>query len=488
MTSVALKAILSVAFIVGFVALVSEAQASTPQRSQDQRIARVEHGLITEVIVAGQKPTLMSLSDRMSYYHVPAVSIAFFDPSGILWARAYGATTRTLFQAASISKPVSAVGIMRLVQDGRLSLDRNVNDELTSWHIPENAFTQKQPVTLRELLSHTAGTTVHGFEGYERGKPQPTLVQVLNGQAPSNSSPIVVDILPGSAFRYSGGGYLIAQQLVIDTTHESFAKYMHDAVLEPLGMSDSTFEQPLPSDLWAQAAVANDDKGNPYPGQWHVYPELAPAGLWTTPTDLGKFAIGVQRALDGAPGAILSQATAKEMLTPVKDDYALGFGAGGTGSEAVFTHDGANAGFRALFLMHRGGQGVAIMTNADRGDLLIGELIRSIANEYAWTGYGPISKRAIALSAASLQKFVGQYKLGNGDILSTSIRDGALFLQPTGRSEIHLYPESPTKFFMLNQDLDVTFQVEPSGAVDGLSIVQYGEDGKAKRVSSSSRP
>ena len=212
--------------LVGVVAATAIAYAGQPPADDMQAITRVEHGLLTPVVIAGEPPHSTTLQSRMQHYHISAVSIAFFDASGIRWARAYGAATDTLFQAGSVSKSVSAVGIMRLVQEGRLNLDENVNNVLRCWKVPDTPLTAKQPVTLRELLSHTAGTTVHGFWGYERGKTLPTIDQVLDGSPPANSAPIRVDLQPGAQYSYSGGGYLIAEKLLLDTVHQPFAAYM----------------------------------------------------------------------------------------------------------------------------------------------------------------------------------------------------------------------------------------------------------------------
>ena len=462
--------------LAGLLAVTALARAEPSASPDAAKIAEIEQGLIGAVAIAGRRPVKFTLQSRMKYYHVPAVSIAFFDASGIRWARAYGASTDTLFQAGSISKPVSAVGLMRLVQAGRLKLDDDVNHELTSWKVPENALTAEHPVTLRELLSHTAGTTVHGFEGYERGKPVPSLLQVLDGARPANSEPVRVDLQPGSRYRYSGGGYVVAEQLVIDSEHEPFAAYMHDSVLAPLGMTDSTFEQPLPEALWNRAAVATDPAGKPYPGSWHVYPEQTAAGLWTTATDLAKFAIGVQRALDGAPDAILSQTTAREMLTPVKGKYGLGFALDGAGPAATFSHAGVNAGFQADFVMHRGGQGVAIMTNSDSGESLITELLNGIGAVYGWTDFAPRQKKLFPMNAAAYARFVGTYAVGPGFSIKVTQRSDGLYAIGNRGILHHLYPESATTFFMLDQDVGITFTRGASGAVDGLMI--YGQKGK----------
>ena len=469
------RTLCALAVLLALTALAPGEPSASPDAVQ---IAQIEQGLIGAVAIAGRPPVKFTLQSRMKYYHVPAVSIAFFDASGIRWARAYGASTDTLFQAGSISKPISAVGLMRLVQAGRLNLDEDVNHELTSWKIPDNTFTAEHPVTLRELLSHTAGTTVHGFEGYERGKPVPTLQQVLDGAPPANSEPVRVNLQPGSRFRYSGGGYAVAEQLVIDTEHEPFAAYMHDSVLAPLGMTDSTFEQPLPQALWNRAAVATDPGGKPYPGSWHVYPEQTAAGLWTTAADLAKFAIGVQRALDGAPDAILSQATAREMLTPVKEKYGLGFALDGAGPTASFSHNGVNAGFQADFVMHRGGQGVAIMTDSDGGGPLITELLNGIAAVYGWTDFAPRQKKLFPMSAGAYSRFAGTYEVGPGFSVKVMRRADGLYAIGNRRIVHRLYPESATTFFMLDQDVEITFTSSHSGAVDGLMI--YGQ--KARKI------
>jgi CubicO group peptidase (beta-lactamase class C family) len=453
-------------------------KSSSSANVQTNQIARVENSLMRPVAIKGHSMQKMSLISRMRYYHVPSVSIAFFDPSGVIWARGYGAKTDTLFQAGSISKPVSAVGIMRLVQAGRLKLDENVNDALRSWKVPQNALTAKHAVTLRELLSHTAGTNVHGFDGYQRGKPVPTLEQVLDGRPPANSPAIRVDLPPGSQFQYSGGGYIIAQQLLLDTVHEPFAKYMHDAVLQPLGMTNSTFEQPLPRTLWNRAAEAVDPTGKPYPGKWHVYPEQTAAGLWSTPTDLAKFMIGMQHALNGDRGAILSAATAREMLTPVKDHYGLGFGTFGTTPGSIFGHNGANAGFEADMGMHRDGQGVVIMTNSDNGTMLIDEVLNAIGFVYGWRDRQPKQKALYAMAPSTFQRFTGTYEIPDAPPIEVFVKGGVLYakqaLFPLGR----LYPESPDTFFVLDEDLDLQFTTGKNGVVNALLVKQMGVTAK----------
>jgi CubicO group peptidase (beta-lactamase class C family) len=245
------------------------------------------------VITKGEPTVTTKLADRMAALHVPGVSIAVIHYGKIEWARGFGVTRLggpavtpdTLFQAASISKPVTAMAVLHLVESGKLNLDADVNQYLKTWKVPANTFTEKTKVTLRELLSHTAGMTVHGFPGYASGSPLPTLVQVLNGEKPANTPAIIVDATPGTNWRYSGGGFVVTQLLLQDVTGQPFPKLLHDTVLAPVGMTRSTYEQPLPQNRMAEAAMAYRRDGEPVPGGPHVYPEMAPAGLWTTPSD-----------------------------------------------------------------------------------------------------------------------------------------------------------------------------------------------------------
>src|SRR5208282_3138916 len=206
----------------------------------------------------------MTINERMAHYKVPGVSVAFFDHGQIIWTKTYGfadvaskkpVTADTLFQAAPTRKPVAALAALRLVQEGKLSLDEDVNVKLRTWKVPENAFTIKEKVTVRRILSHSAGLTVHGFPGYASDEPVPTVVQILNGEKPANSDPIRVDVVPGTLWRYSGGGYVILQTLLSDVTGKPFPQIMSELVLRPAGMTHSTYEQPLPQNRASEVAT-----------------------------------------------------------------------------------------------------------------------------------------------------------------------------------------------------------------------------------------
>lgn len=329
---------------------------------------------------------------------VPGVSVAVFDSGRIIWARGYGqrdkqlsqpVDTGTLFQAASISKPVTTVGMFTLVEKKSISLDEDVNLILKRWKVPDNAFTDTQKVTPRRIVSHMAGLTVHGFAGYNPTAPLPDLPDILNGAPPANSPPVRVEAVPGTREIYSGGGFTVLQSLIEDVTGQPFATFEKDHVLTPAGMTQSTSEQPLPGYLIPIASKGYHANGDMVDGGYHVYPERAAAGLWTTPSDYARFLLSIDRSYRGEPG-LLQQATVREMLIKVPGGGGLGFGIDGSGDSFRIRHNGQNAGFSCYAVSFpQFGRGVVIMTNTDQGDELIHELIHAIAREYHWLPMWP---------------------------------------------------------------------------------------------------
>lgn len=358
------------------------------------RMQRVEDGIPLIRRREDEAPMQLNLAELMRLHNVPGLSIAVIEDFKIAWARGYGVkqagantpvTVRTLFQAGSVSKPVAAAGALTLVESRRLTLDEAVNRHLRSWQIPENKFTALRPVTLRHLLSHSSGLTAHGFNGYALDSPIPTTVQVLNGEPPANSVPVRVTLIPGTEYEYSGGGYVVTQLLISDVTGKSFPQYMRTAVLDKVGMNDSTFEQPLPQARAGEAATGTRAAGDLVPGRWHVYPEMAAGGLWTTATDLAKFAIEIALSKAGQANHVLSQDMTREMLIPQIAHRGLGFDVGRYDSLEEFGHEGDDAGFNAVLVMFAdSGKGVAIMTNSDNGSMVYRQLLHSVAKEYGW--------------------------------------------------------------------------------------------------------
>lgn len=264
-------------------------------QSAEQHTERVINNLLPTMVLEGKFGLPKNLYERLAHYHTPGISITVINDFAIEWACGFGVcevgTTREvtpdiLFQAASISKPVFALAVMRLVQEGQLDLDEDVNNYLTSWRVPAIADWQPR-ITLRQLLSHTAGLTVHGFPGYRNSELLPNTVQVLNGEPPANTDKVEVNIIPGIHHRYSGGGTTVAQQVLVDVLGKPLPEIMHELVLDPLGMTNSTYQQPLSNNWLTKTATAHSFSGVPLAGKHHVYPEMAAAGLWTTPSDLG---------------------------------------------------------------------------------------------------------------------------------------------------------------------------------------------------------
>jgi CubicO group peptidase (beta-lactamase class C family) len=307
--------------------------------------------------------------------------------------RKRGSSADTPFQAGSISKPVFALAVMRLCEDKLIDLDADIRTYLKSWQIPEGDDGWSPRVNLRQLLSHTAGTTVHGFPGYPAGSTWPSLTQVLDGTHPANTPPIYVDLIPGMQFRYSGGGTTIAQLAVTDLVGLPFPELMRELVLDPLRLEDSSFEQPPPSSLADRAATAHPLNGIPTPDRWHVYPEIAAAGLWTTAGDLAHLGAALMRSLLGETTDLgLSRKSLAAMLHPQLPDQTKGsefvglaWFCAGDGDEFRFGHAGGNHGFLAdLRLYPATGQGAAVMINSNQGWPLIEELLQSIEREYGW--------------------------------------------------------------------------------------------------------
>jgi len=438
------------------------AEVDTPKRQA------VEQNLLPAIVLAGQAWPSWGIEERMARYHVPGISIAVISDGEIDWANGYGiklvgttdaVSDSTLFNPGSIVKPVVAVGALRLVQEGKLDLDEDVNLRLRSWKIPANEYTTKKPVTLRGLLSHTAGVTVPGFKGYARHEPLPTSRQILDGNGPANSPPIRVDTEPGRTFRYSGGGYQIAKQLIEDVTRESFNEVIREKVLKPFAMTHSTFAQPLPESLASSTAKGHNFAGSPVAGGWNIYPELAAAGLWCTPTDLARFGIGVSRAFQGKSEAVLNQNTAMLMLTKVGGSMGLGVGVHGKDDSLHFDHSGWNRGFRSYMVIYpRTGNGVVVMTNGDSGHDLIGEIVKSVARVYGWPGFEPEERASVTVDVSVLEANVGEYYVSDYDFMITVKREGDhLFVTTPRGSRYTFYPATDSEYFAIEDGSTLTF-------------------------------
>jgi CubicO group peptidase (beta-lactamase class C family) len=417
-------------FVCALSVLAATAGVQTREQATD-RVQRVEQGLSLPIQINGRP--VWTLQERMKRYGVPGLGIAVVRNFQVEWAKGYGTrdvatgepvTEATRFQWASITKPMTAVIALRLAQDGVLDLDRNVNDYLKSWKVPENEFTRQEKVTVRRLLSHDAGVTVSGFRGYAAGEPVPTILQVLDGTAPANNAPIRVDKKPGSGFRYSGGGYTILQLLIEDVTGLPLAELARDLLFKPAGMTRSTIGPPASEPDRRQLSMAHMREGASEPGHRFLAGGSACCGLWAPPSDVARFIIAIQRAYRGEPGAILSKAMAATMLTPASSPtMGLGVGVSRTGAGTYFSHSGGNPGFSSLIIGNlEAGDGVALAGNSNGS--IAGEIQTSVARAYDWPGSPTIS----FASANDLDRLVRAMKAERPDdlVVRSTLTEGNL--------------------------------------------------------------
>ena len=420
------------------------AAVDTGDARHQEAISQLERCLVSPLYFEGQADPAFTLEERMAYYRVPGVSMALIENGAIVWVKSWGVqdvdsqqpmTTDTLLQAASISKPLSAFAALRMVESGHLSLDQPINNYLTQWQLPENHFTQQVPVNLSHLLSHTGGVTVHGFRGYAQTEPQPSAIQVLNGDAIAASDPVVVGTLPGEQFRYSGGGSTVFQIAMEDVSQQSFTQLMQDLVLTPSGMTASTYEQPLPEKLKSDVASGHLVDGSVVPGLWHNYPTQSAASLWTTPTDLAKFSLVVIEASQAGSETLLSKPLCEQFLTEQKSAWGLGPRLFLEDGKTIgFHHGGANTGYRCNTLAFLDGSGSVIMTNSDAGDALGAEMQAAAAELYDWPAHKRQSKSWLPISEQQRALLTGVYALDYDDeTIEVSVQlgpDGLEILSP----------------------------------------------------------
>lgn len=431
----------------------AEPLLATPRRPFEINLRRA-------ITLAGHEQQRFTLRDRMAHYKVPGVSVAVIDHCRVIDARAFGLdavngrplSSRTLFQAASLTKPLVAVAALKLVEQGKLSLDEDVTKSLRSWKLPASSLTIAHPVTLRGLLNHTAGINEENYEGYAVNEPVPAWPALMAGQAPANSGPVRVVTTPGSSWTYSGPGYLIAQTLMADVSGEPFQELMGRLVIRSLGMRDSSFMQPMSGRIARRAARGAAPDGTALPGGWHTYPELAAAGLWTTPTDYARFMIALAQAVRGEDHRLLGSNSAAAMMKRGLGDWGLGVDLGPPGSANQFGHTGSNAGFKSAFIMYPDTcQGAVVMTNAYEGDWLATETLDAIGDLYAWPDRkAAVVRTAVPLTATITKLFTGNYRLRDFPTERFSITQtpaGALYWARAGHVGRDLLPDSEGRLF-----------------------------------------
>ncbi|MET3978653.1 CubicO group peptidase (beta-lactamase class C family) [Mucilaginibacter sp. UYP25] len=472
-------------------AVASAANGQTAVNDSVQKnINLVEKNLVGLIQTEGDGP--WTIQDRMVHYKVNGISIAVIRNYKMEWTKGYGfadatrkvpVTDKTLFQAASISKSLNGVGILKLVQDGKLDPDRDINQYLTTWKFPYDTVAKGKIINTKNLLSHTAGLTVHGFEGYSTKDTLPTIVQILNGKKPANSDPVRSMFAPGLRSEYSGGGITVSQLMLMDISRQPYDQFMYQNVLKPLGMVSSTYAQP-PVDVKPELlAKGYRGDGSEMKSKYNVYPEQAAAGLWTNPADLSKYIIETQLALQGKSSKVLNQANTKLRLTPYMDkSAALGVFINDMDGTKYFEHGGANEGFRCQYFGSlEGGNGVVVMVNSDDGAIM-NEIINSVAKVYNFKGlYHSKVYKEVAVDSTILQTYVGKYEMNPGRILSITRDGNKLYAQATGQGKLDIFAEAQNKFFLKTVPVEIEFIKNDKGAVVTCRIYQGGVN-DAKRI------
>jgi len=464
----------------------------TPKSRTQKRKRFVENGLVKAVVLKGLEPEKMKLEDRMLYYRIPGVSIAVIYKYRIDWANAYGfkeagsfepVTIHSLFQAASLSQPVAALAALHSVEEGRLTLDSDVNEFLSSWELAENMFTRESKVTFRTLLSHSAGLIPYEFKGYPQSAPLPSLTQILSGQKPANSPAARLYAVSGTQYSYSELGYAVLQQILIDLEKKPFPQIMNETVFQPLGMERSTFECPLPEGVEEMAVTGHLREGRPLEGKWHLYPEMAAAGLWTTPSDLALFLIDIMKTARGESQKVASPELARAMLTPQMDIHGFAFFIEDAGDNLFFHMKGKNEGFECFMVAYPvRGEGAVVMTNSANGSYLIEEILRGISAAYEWPHFQPEEKTLYRLDPSVYAQYVGKYEINPEYVLDVAHEDYYLVITPTGQAPTRFFAQGLSVFFSTDPYIVIRFEKDEEGRVTGLILRQRSQSSLAKKI------
>ncbi len=456
------------------------------------RIRKVENGLLPSSIIVGQPIPYMKLTDRMNYHQTAGVSIAVINNYKIEWVKHYGlmdkeqqrvVNDQTIFQAGSISKPVTASMILKLIQHKKLDLDKNINTYLKSWKVPENEFTKDSSVTIRKILNHTAGFANTDLSGFHPDSAAPSLLQVLNGEPPAHTPPVRVSYIPGTKSEYTGSGFIILQQLLVDMFQIPFTEIMEKNIFFPLKMTSSTFENPIRKNNLYQNAAAGYQRGVKFDSKNFAKPMQASGGLWSNVHDLALWAVEIQKSLLGHSNKILKKDIIQLMLQPSTNkvnDFGLGFRVNRQDTYLRFGHGGYTDGFRSDLICFSSGQGLVVLTNGN-SQAIIREITKAVAVEYKWpeTEYYPIQRKLVQVSTDLLRQYIGEYEFPEGRnprISKVELKEGKLYLD-----SIELFPESENHFFGLGEST-LIFKKDTSGQVVELTLDYRDFKATAKKI------
>ena len=466
------KTTLLLAFYLSLSQLMAQ---TTYSKEVEEQIKLVENNLAPRVKFS---PQVYNLLERMAYYKVKGLSMAVVHNYQVVWAKGYGwadekekrpVTVNTLFQAASNSKSLNGVGVLKLAQDKKLDLYTDINTYLKSWKFPYDSLSKNKKITLALLLSHTAGLVVVNFPGYDRNAKLPTIPQILDGKKPANTAAVRSEFEPGLKFQYSGGGTTISRLIVSDVAQQPYDKFMYDNVLKPMGMVNSFFTQPPPKDKLKSLATGYHVDGGEVKNKFHIYPEQGADGLWTTPTEMCNYIVETQLAYEGRSSKVLTPEMTKLRLTPYMDESAaLGVAISGTGSAKYFMHGAGNEGFAGQYVGSlQGGDGVVIYINSDNRNIIL-ELLNSVTTVYKWKDfYDTTIRKEVTVPDSVLEKYIGIYQLEGNLVTVFKTRDGYYYCAGELYSKMHFV--SNTLFLNEESLTEKTFVQDASGNVIGFS-------------------
>lgn len=452
----------------------------------EAKIKQVESGLKGRYFTVQGEPN-WTIEERMAFYRVKGLSLAVIKDYKVEWARGYGwadsaegrrVTPETVFEPGSISKSLNAFGILKLVQDKKIDLNADINQYLKDWKFPYDSISHGKKITLKNLLSHTAGLTVHGFPGYYYRDTFPTLYQILDGKKPANTSPVRSGFEPGLKYQYSGGGTMISQLMLMQVSGQAYDKYMAQTVFRPLGMKNTFFTQPPPAQRKKQLATGYGADGKEIPGKYPILLEQAAGGLWTTPTDLCNFIIELQKVLKGTPGKVLNAETVNLMLKGVErdgmDSVGLGVFLPVFKDTRYFSHGAGNQGFRGQYWANfYEGSGVVIFINSEGGGIMP-EVVESVAEAYGWKDfYFPKEKKAMPVADAGIEKFAGVYKADETVVSVVKRKWGYSYF--SSNMDTRMYFTSANCFFNKEWSTEKCFEKDSTGEYAIIRTMPTGQ-------------
>jgi CubicO group peptidase (beta-lactamase class C family) len=333
---------------------------------------------------------------KMSDYNIPGLSISIIEDGKISYSKGLGllqygnkkpVDDESIFSVGSISKVGTAVIVLKLVESGKIDLETSVNQYLKSWKLKDLSGKIDSKVTIKHLLSHTAGLNNYGFVDYQPDEKLPSTLQILQGSYPAKNNRVQITSTVGKDYKYSGGGTTILQLLVEEITKMPFDKAADSILFKPLKLNRSTYENPLPK-TFGNIAKAHNSKGKPraLPRGYESMPESAASGLWTTSKNIASLMLTIMNSYNSYENTFLKQDLAKKMMSQISPSpHGLGPELKGQGKNKIFLHGGSNDSYKARFVgnLHNK-NGYAVCVNGANGNDFIMDIEKLIYRHMNW--------------------------------------------------------------------------------------------------------